>query len=169
MKRPLRRTNNTILIVVEGYTEDAFVKHLKSIYCSRDCFVTVTVKNARGHGPDGIVDTIKSAKRTAQYNLTAAVFDGDIAITDKISKWFRDEKIELFISTPAIEATLLSILKSRTGTSTKECKSMLERLISGDPTDRAYYEKNFGKSVLEGSRATTSRLNDLIIFMTRKK
>lgn len=169
MKRPLRRTNNTILIAVEGYTEDAFVKHIKSLYCKREDCVTVTVKNARGHGPEGIVDTIKSAKRTASYNLTAAVFDGDIPIASAIQKWFIDEGVELFISTPAIEATLLSILKQRVPLTTKGCKQLLEALRAGDPTDRQFYEKHYGKPLLDASRATTSRLNDLIIFMTRKR
>lgn len=169
MKKPLRRTNNTILIAVEGYTEDAFVKHVKSIYCRRDALVTVTIKNARGHGPEGIVDAIKSAKRTAQYNLTAAVFDGDIPIPSQVQKWLKDEKIELFISTPAIEATLLSILKSKIPRTTKECKERLLGLKCGDPTERQFYEKHFDRATLDGSRATTSRLNDLIIFMTRKK
>lgn len=155
-------------MAVEGYTEEAFVKHIKNFYCTRDSLVSITVKNAKGKGPDGIVDTIKSAKRSGQYNLVGAVFDGDITPSATTSKWLSDNKVELFISDPAIEATLLSILKSRIGRNTKECKALLGALCPGDPTERLFYEKNFPKSLLDSSRASTARLNDLIIFMTRK-
>lgn len=168
MKKPIRRTNNTILMAVEGYTEDALIRHLKGIYCGRDSLVSITVKNAKGKGPEGVVDAIMSAKKTGQFNYIGAVFDGDLPITPSIEQWFIRNRVEKFISDPAIEATLLAIRCLRIGRSTKECKELVARAFPGEPTEGAFYERHFPREVLDGGRLTTSRLNDLIIFMTKK-
>jgi hypothetical protein len=100
--------------------------------------------------------------------MIGAVFDGDLPITPNIEQWLRTNRVETFISDPAIEATLLAIRNQRTGRSTKECKEILARSFGGDPTDASFYERHYPQAVLDGGRLSTSRLNDLIIFMTRK-
>lgn len=168
MKKPFRRTNNTILIAAEGYTDEAFLRHLKSIYCGRDSLVSLTIKNAKGKGPEGIVDAIKSAKRSGDYNLIGAVFDGDIAISAEVEKWLTAQKVARFISTPSIESTLLAARSIKAGRTTKDCKDLLAQAFTGDSTEEAFYAKHFPKDVLERSRLKISCLNDLIIFICRK-
>ena len=168
MKRPIRRTNNTILVAVEGYTDDAFVKHLKSLYCGRDSFVSLTTKNAKGKGPEGIVEAIKSARRTGDYRLVGAVFDGDIPVSPEVDRWLTANKVARFISTPSIESTLLAARSIKPGRNTKECKDILERLLPGDATEAAFYAKYFQAHILERGRMNASCLNDLIIFICRK-
>ena len=168
MKKPIRRTNNTILMAVEGYTEEALIKHLKSIYCGRDSLVSVTIKNAKGKGPEGIVEAIKSAKRTGDYNLIGAVFDGDIQISKDVNAWLNSNKVSRFISTPSIEATLLSVRAIKPGRTTKDCKDLLLNAFAGDSTDESFYVKHFADCVIERGRMSSSCLNDLIIFMSRK-
>ncbi|MCX5511242.1 hypothetical protein [Pseudomonas sp. BJa3] len=168
MKKPIRRTNNTILIAVEGYTDEAFLRHLKSIYCGRESFVSLTIKNAKGKGPEGIVDAIKSAKRTGDYNLVGAVFDGDLPVSADVDKWLRSNKVSRFISTPSIEATLLSARFIKPGHTTKACKDLLSSTLNGDATEDSFYSKHFSEQTLERGRLTASCLNDLIIFISRK-
>lgn len=168
MKKPIRRTNNTILMAVEGYTEEAFIRHLKSIYCGRDSFISLTIKNAKGKGPEGIVDAIKAAKRTGDYNLVGAVFDGDIQISAEVDKWLNANKVARFISTPSIEATLLSIHALKLGKTTKNCKDLLINALRGDPTEESFYVKHFPDHIVERGRMSASCLNDLIIFISRK-
>lgn len=131
--------------------------------------ISITIKNAKGKGPEGIVDAIKAAQRTGQFNLIGAVFDGDLPVTPVIGKWLTRNRVENFISEPAIEATLLSVHRLRIGRSTHECKELLSGEFAGDPTDATFYERHFPQSTLDAARLTTSRLNDLIIFMTRKR
>ncbi|PBP76158.1 hypothetical protein CCL15_02050 [Pseudomonas syringae] len=168
MKKPIRRTNNTILIAVEGYTEEAFLRHLKQIYCGRDSFVSMTVKNAKGKGPDGIVAAIKSATRTGDYNLIGAVFDGDVPISVEVERWLKANRVATFVSTPSIEATLLAVKTCKPGRTTKECKDLLTATLSGEATDESFYGKHFPEAVIERGRMSASCLNDLIIFITRK-
>ncbi|MFV3314085.1 hypothetical protein [Pseudomonas sp. NY15374] len=168
MKKPLRRTNNTILLAVEGYTDEAFTRHLKLIYCTRDLPISVTIKNAKGKGPEGVADTIKSVMRTANFNHIGAIYDGDLCAAPNTKKFFIENKITEFISSPSIEATLLSVLGLKIGRNTDECKALIERHLSGESTEQNFYTKHFPRTVLERGRITTSRLNDLIIFMTRR-
>lgn len=168
MKKPIRRTNNTILIAVEGYTDEAFVRHLKSIYCGRDSLISLSIKNAKGKGPEGIVDAIKSAQRTAQYNLVGALFDGDVPVSAEVDKWLNKNKVSRFISTPAIEATLLSARAIKPGRNTKECKDIVMNTLVGDATEEAFYTKHFPQPVIERGRMNVACLNDLIIFICRK-
>lgn len=162
----IRRTNKTILVTVEGYTEEVLLRHLKSLYCLRTLPISVTIKNARGHGPQGVIDAIKAACKTAEYSAKIAVFDGDIPLTPEDSKWFSDENVTLFISTPCIEATLLKMRSARVASNTASCKRSLERLLPGDQTDLKYYERHFPREVIESARVTLPMINDLIIYIT---
>ena len=40
----------TLLLVGEGATEEAFLRHVKSIYAPRGAGLKVTIKNAHGKG-----------------------------------------------------------------------------------------------------------------------
>lgn len=168
MRKPIRRTNNTILVAVEGYTDEAFLRHLKSIYCGRESLVSLTIKNAKGKGPEGIVDAIKSAKRTGDYKLVGAVFDGDLAISPEVDRWLNVNKVSRFISVPSIEATLLTARLLKPGQTTKACKDLLSFALKGDATEDSFYMKHFPEKIIERGRLSASCLNDLIIFISRK-
>lgn len=88
-KRPLRKTNRAVLIVVEGETEQAFVNHLQRIYYRRNMRLSVRVRNAYGHGPQGVIDKLKSATQTADFDHRIAVLDADIPLKPAEDKWLR--------------------------------------------------------------------------------
>lgn len=143
VKRPLRKTNTTVLIVVEGETEEAFAAHLKRLYYQRGMPLSVSIKNARGYGPQGIIDKLKSVAQTADFDHRYAVLDSDIPLLPEQEKWLRLQKIGLIFSTPAIEATLLAILGKHSPDLTSACKSELQKQAPGDPTDRTVLREIF--------------------------
>lgn len=54
--KKVRRAEATVLIVGEGDTEVALLNYLKSLYNMRNCGVSVTIRNAHGHGPENVID-----------------------------------------------------------------------------------------------------------------
>ncbi len=160
--RPLRKTNRTVLIVVEGETEEAFVNHVKTLYYRRGMQLSVSVRNAHGHGPQGIIDKLKSVAQTADFDRRIAVLDSDIPLKMAEELWLRKAKVETIVSTPAIEATLLAILGQRTHAATARCKAELLRHAPGDQTDALYHQRHFPLATLEGARGRVAALAALI-------
>ena len=56
MKQPKPSARHTVLLIGEGKTEQAFFKHLKSLYIFRGCGVAVKIHTAKGKGPEYIVN-----------------------------------------------------------------------------------------------------------------
>lgn len=161
-KRPLRKTNRTVLIVVEGETEEAFVTHLKSLYYQRGMRLSVSIRNAHGYGPAGIIDKLKSVAQTADFDHRVAMLDADIPLKPTEDKWLRAAKVEQVVSVPAIEATLLAILGKHVPDSTDACKTTLQKHAPGDPTDARYYARYFPLEVLEWARGRAPVLDALV-------
>lgn len=161
-KRPLRKTNRTVLIVVEGETEEAFVTHLKSLYYQRGMRLSVRIRNAYGHGPQGVIDKLQSVAQGEDFAHRIAVLDSDIPLKATEEKWLRQAKIETIVSIPAIEATLLATLGKHTPNITDACKNELQKHAQGDPTDAYYYKKYFPFKTLEKARGKVPTLDALI-------
>lgn len=161
-KRPLRKTNRTVLIVVEGETEEAFVSHLKSLYYRRGMQLSISIRNAHGHGPQGVINKLKSVTQTAEFDHRIAVLDADIPLKPVEDQWLRRARIETIISDPAIEATLLTILGKHAPDNTGACKGELQRHAPGDQTDVRYYEKYFPLEILEKVRGKVPAFDALI-------
>ena len=66
--RKRRTAYHTVLVVGEGTTECAFLRHIKTLYNSRGCGVSVTIRNAHGKGPDHVVDYAIRQCRNAEYD-----------------------------------------------------------------------------------------------------
>ncbi|MCJ1879672.1 hypothetical protein [Pseudomonas nitroreducens] len=165
-KRAIKKTNKTVLLTVEGYTEEAFVRHLKTIYTNRQTPISSTVRNARGYGPQGLRDAISAAIKTSPYDLLIGVLDSDIPIDAKDEKWFRQNKVHLIQSAPCIEATYLSIHGLKVPLNTAACKQAVAQHLPGDPTDGNFYTKHFAKLILDKARARTAVLDELIKKLT---
>ncbi|MFA7607910.1 MAG: RloB domain-containing protein [Rhodocyclaceae bacterium] len=161
-KRSLRKTNRTVLVVVEGETEEAFLEHIKRLYYRRGTHLIVSIKNAHGHGPQGVIEKLKSVAKTADFDRRIAVLDADIPLKATEEKWLRKEKVETLISIPAIEASLLTILGRHPPNVTHACKSTLQKHAPGDPTDARYYARHFPLAVLEQARSTFPLLDALV-------
>ena len=63
------QVRKTLLIVGEGDSEEAFLKHLRDLYCSGGAGLTVTVRNAHGKGPENVIDhAAKQAKHSKRLS-----------------------------------------------------------------------------------------------------
>lgn len=158
-KRQVRRT---LLIVGEGDSEVAFLKHVRQLYCSDGYGVSATVRNAHGKGPENVVNCV--IRQSANYKLDAksALLDTDILWTDQLRSKARKAKIDLIGSRPCFEGFLLSILDERPAQTSMECKKAIQRLLNADLTASRTYEKHFPKSVLELARQRVLELNQLL-------
>jgi hypothetical protein len=165
--RNLKRTNKTVLIVVEGDTDFAFLTHIKDCYVGRDLNVSVKVRNAHGAGPLGIVDALMSGGRGKSYDFFAALFDSDIPLCYESRRYFKVNKVQLFQSAPAIEGTILRLAEARLqeNVTTAECKRLLERLFPGDNMEVRYYERYFNKMFLEANRGRVALVDELISYL----
>ena len=68
-------------MVGEGTTDWAFLKYIKSLYIIRGCGVSAKVLNARGKGPDHVVDYAIRQRQNAAYDRIIALLDSDLEIS----------------------------------------------------------------------------------------
>jgi len=167
MPRIVRKTNKTVLLAVEGETELAFVTHLKQSYLTRNCNVSIKIKNAHGFGPLGIMDALINGSRGKSYDHMAALFDSDIPICRESGQFFQKNNVKLFQSIPAIEGTILRLgnIRTKQNISTDECKRLLARNFVGDAMDVRFYERHFQKHLIDANRANIQILDDLINYI----
>ena len=162
MARKQHRVRKTLLIVGEGDSEEAFLKHLRDLYCSGGAGVAVTVRNAHGKGPENVIDHAVRQAKIYSYDARAALLDTDIKWTDKLKKDARKAKINMIGSTPCFEGLLLSILGKRPADQCADCKKAIQQLIDIDLTERKTYAKHFPKAVLDAARLKVLELDLLL-------
>jgi hypothetical protein len=159
------RVRKTLLIVGEGDSEEAFLKHLRELYCSDGAGVAVTVRNAHGKGPEHVINHAARQARIYSYDLVVALLDTDILWTDKLKKEARKARIEMVGSSPCLEGFLLSILGECPAEQSAECKRSIQQLLGIDLTERQSYARHYPKSVLDSARATVEELDRLLLFI----
>lgn len=162
MARKQHQVRKTLLIVGEGDSEEAFLKHLRDLYCSGGAGVAVTVRNAHGKGPENVIDHAARQAKIYSYNARAALLDTDIPWTDKLKKAARKAKIDMIGSIPCFEGLLLSILGKRPADQCVDCKKAIQQLINVDLTERQAYAKHFPKPVLNAARLKVVELDLLL-------
>jgi hypothetical protein len=162
-----RRTNKTVLFAVEGDTDQAFLRHIRNCYVGRDMNVSLTVKNAHGAGPLGIVDALKSGARGKSFDFFAGLLDSDIQLCRESRSYFNANSVRLFQSVPAIEGTLLKLANVRLqeNITTDECKRLLAAQFNGDSMDVRFYERHFDKVMLEANRSRLLLVDELIKYL----
>lgn len=165
-KKALRKTNSTVLIVVEGYTEEAFLTHLKALYYQRGTRLSVQIKNAQGYGPKGIITKLLAVTKTAEFEHFVVVFDGDIPLSPADEKMLKSLNADKVISIPAIEATLLRILNKPAPDTTAACKTKLQQYAPGNSVEVSYFNKHFPFALLEERRNEVPQLAQLIAWLS---
>ncbi|MGQ7249567.1 hypothetical protein ACUN9Y_19815 [Halomonas sp. V046] len=156
----------TILIVVEGYVEKAFVSVLRSYYSKPGC--KVNINNRCGGSSDSVVNF--ACAEESGNEIVAAVFDADVPLSAEVSARSRRCGIIPVISTPSIEGTLLDILEVERDNNTKNCKRLFKGIIGeGKTTYKGAHKTLFPKSLIDRKRSDVKALNDLISAIERKK
>ena len=143
-KRKPRAARHTTLIVVEGETDEVFLKYLK-IYFGKDSGSRVTVKSARGNA-DAVLKTAMSSFEA--FDRRVALFDDDWQPRAKHVNAAKNRKIQTVRCFPCFEGPLLAILGEKPPLTSAGCKHRLEQRIGQSLTDRQTYERHFPPAVL---------------------
>ncbi len=155
----------TLLIVGEGYHEEAFLNHVKQLYAPRGCGLSVTIKNARGKGAKHVIDwTIRQAA-VAKYDVVAAMLDTDTDWTDAVAKLAKTKRIQVLASKPCFDAVMLRLLNQNPPMGASACKQQLAPFVNHDPTQRQNYAFHFNAECLEAGRERESTIDDLLRLM----
>lgn len=163
---PRRSVRYTVLMVGEGSTEQAFLKHLKALYVSRGSGIGVTIRNAHGKGADHVVDYTISQCRNADYDKLVTLLDNDHPLSDAGRQRARRAKIEVIGSTPCIESLFLQILSENIPVRSVECKRRCEQVIEGRLTEVKNYAAPFPKELLDTRRGDIPDLNLILNYLT---
>lgn len=162
------RAQRTLLIVGEGYHEEAFLNHVKQLYAPRGCGLSVTIKNARGKGAKHVIDwTIRQAA-IAKFDTVAAMLDTDTDWTHAVAKQARIKKIQVLASIPCFDAMLLRLLGKTPPAGASASKQQLAPFVNHDPTKRQNYEPHFGVASLEAGRIHEPTIDGLLRLMAHE-
>ncbi len=168
MSRRVRKpVLTTILLVGEGKTEVAFLSHLKSLYIQRNCGIKLTIKNARGKGPEYIINFAVRQRNNAAYDRVAVLLDTDLAWSDAIRKKARKNKLTLLGSTPCIEGFLLDILMQHVPSETSACRQSCTDIIAGSLLEQESFQALFTHKLLEVRRADITMLDELLKYFEK--
>ena len=164
--RVRRAARHTILLVGEGTTDWAFLKHIKSLYISRGCGVSATIRNAHGKGPDHVVDYAIRQCRNAAYDQVVALLDSDLEMSAAVHRRAMSKKIQIIGATPCIEGLLLKILGEHVPITSAQCKARLGDTLSARLTRPVDYQAYFPKDYLDERRDDVPELGRLLDYLS---
>jgi hypothetical protein len=166
MPRILKRTKTAILIVGEGFTEQAFLLHVKDLFVKRDSDISVKVERSNGGSPEDIIKKAIRLRDSKGYDKCFVLMDADVEFnpTAKIKKLMNKKPgMQIILSEPCIEGLLLRILGERVPDSSDACKRSFHNFISEDKkTQKRSYERLFTKDVLMDKRSNIPALNEIL-------
>ena len=157
-----RPQKQTLLLVGEGYDEEAFLKYLKSQFVGRDAGLEVKIKTAKGKGAKHVIEwTIRQAKQ-ADYDKVAALLDTDTDWTLAVQNKAKVENIIVLTSDPCFEAMLLRLIGVTPEIDTKKLKKQFEPYVNGVSTMPENYAINFNSDALKNKRHKEKTIDELL-------
>ncbi|OGT48818.1 MAG: hypothetical protein A3E82_08390 [Gammaproteobacteria bacterium RIFCSPHIGHO2_12_FULL_38_11] len=143
------KAKETLLIVGEGYSEVAFLNHVKQLFSERVDGRQIKIKNAKGKGAKHVIDWTIRQTFNADYDRVAVVFDTDTTCWNSdVRKKAEKNSITLLASEPCFEAMLLRVLgKSDSGVASA-LKKRFALYVNNDSTVMENYGKFFPKKIL---------------------
>lgn len=160
-----RAQNKTLLLVGEGYSDEAFLHYLKEQFVVRGSGLVVTIKNAKGKGAKHVIEwTIRQVKNTG-YDVVAVLFDTDTDWTKAVEKNAKTHKLNLLTSDPCFEAMLLRILGITPELDSKKLKSQFNPYVKRNPTESNSYAHYFGTAVLLANRHKEPTIDKLLSLL----
>ncbi|MDX8409057.1 MAG: RloB domain-containing protein [Mariprofundales bacterium] len=156
------KAKRTLLIVGEGRHEEAFLNHLKRLYISRGCGLSVTIKNARGKGAKHVVEWTIRQIANAAFDEVAVLLDTDKDWSKSVENKAEEYHIVLLASDPCFEAVLLRALGKHPVGDAKTLKKAIAPYLNDDAAKRESYQENFGDEPLQKARAREAILDTLL-------
>jgi len=152
----------TLLIVGEGFDEEAFLKYLSSNLVTRGAGLKVSIKNAKGKGAKHVIDwTIRQAG-IAHYDNVAALFDTDTDWTQAVEKQAKKHKILLLKSDPCFEAMLLRMLGITPEIDAKKLKKQFAPFVNNGSTLKENYAEHFSPEQLKAKQQSEPTIELLL-------
>lgn len=164
--RRIPSVRKTLLIVGEGHTEKAFLNHLKTIYCVRD--INVEVINARGKGPDHILNHAIGCQNHTPRDFVGVLLDTDLDWPKDLVKRLTIQGFQLMGAIPCIDGLILDIINQPKPVASHSCKNKLLGILPGASTDKNSYTAILSKPVLDQARVKIEVLDDLINLIQGK-
>lgn len=156
------KIQRTLLIVGEGFHEEAFLNHVKRLYAPRGCGLKVSIKNAHGKGAQHVIKWTCRQIANADYDAVAALLDTDTDWNAATEKLARTKKIYVLKSEPCFEAMMLRLLGVTAIGDAKTLKRQFAPYVNNDATQRNHYETNFGSACLQAGRAKEPAIDVLL-------
>lgn len=157
-----RKIRETLVIVGEGETEEAFLNHLKSFYSTGN--LKIKIKSAGGKGPNNVIGDAIGTLNNSGCDRVAALLDMDLQWPVSKVKEAHRKKIILVGVDPCIEAMLIDILEEPRPypCTNATCKNQLHPQLDGRPTNKNSYVKLFEKNILDKAKDRVEALDLLI-------
>ncbi|OYT87773.1 MAG: hypothetical protein CFE46_11615 [Burkholderiales bacterium PBB6] len=154
------------LLVGEGFAEQAFLSHLKSLYVQRGTKY-ITIKTAKGKGGAYVLNFALNQSRYFAFDEVAAMLDTDAAWGDDQRALAAREKVLVFECQPCLEALLLAVAGERVpqGNSAR-IKRAFEQALGGEAHDPKLYLNKFPKQVLDDACKRLPVLAAVVKFLT---
>lgn len=152
----------TLLIVAEGYHDEAFLHHVRSLEPVRGCGKRITIRNARGKGALGVINqTIRICMNTS-YDQVAVLFDTDTDWNPAVQKLADSNGLILLKAEPCFEAMLLRI---RGITPRGDLKKQLAPLVNHDPRQSENFSEHYGLETLQAARINEPAIDMLLTLL----
>lgn len=161
------KAQHTLLIVGEGRHEEAFLNHLKSLYVTRGCGLSVTIKNARGKGALHVIDWTAKQIANADYDVVAALLDTDTDWNVKTEKLAKTRKIQVLKSEPCLEAMMLRLIGESVTGDANVLKRQFAPFVNNDATKHDHYALHFGSACLLAGRVREPTIDTLLKLFGR--
>lgn len=121
-RRMVRKLRWTLLVVGEGLAEVALATHMRALYTRGKAGAAVTVRNARGKGARHVVDYAIRQGRDNDYSAVCALLDADTDWNERTQSMARRGGVDVVLSAPCLESSLLSVFGVHPPATTHECK-----------------------------------------------
>jgi hypothetical protein len=166
-KKKRRQASKTLLAFGEGFGEEIFLKHLRSLY-SYKSNVAITIRKGRGGNAQGII--IDADRAPGAFDRKIVILDNDKTKAEMIKarQEAKNRNIEIIENTPCLEFLLITIInKKPIGKNSNWCKGEFEskHLDKKKRGESSEYIKLFPKKLLDIKRLKISELNKLIVIM----
>ena len=151
-RRVLQKT--TLLVIGEGADDQAFINHMKGLYCPRECGRVAKVEAGDGGSPGNIITTAIRTFRGVDYDRRILVLDSDIPPSAAEEKQARSAGFEIILWSPqCLEGALLEVLDERVGEheTSQRLKARLHPRLAGPHTEAAAYAVLFPKPRLDAA------------------
>ena len=154
-RRVVQKT--TLLVIGEGADDQAFINHMKGLYCPRGSGRTAKVVAGDGGSQGNIITTAIRTFNGVDYDRRFLVLDSDIPPTAAEAKQAHRAGYQIILWSPqCLEGALLEVLDERVGEheTSQMLKGRLHPRLAGPHTSVAAYGPLFSKPVLD---ATSNR------------